>query len=208
MADPQIPGGIRVLAQLFASTSSEDVVSVNSWVFAMVPAGAVTEAGRIAAMDALGDFYEAIWGVMGSPVGTVRFKSYDMDEEMPRTPLEGTELPLGNGGQALPSEVAICLSFFNGTVPRPRRRGRVYLGPVAASAAQNSGQFSIVSTTARDTIADAATTLAALSGPVRWGILSGRDQVIRQVERGWVDGAWDIQRRRGEDPTVRHDWPA
>lgn len=206
MADPIIEGGIRVLAQSFGSEDSDDVIGSNGWVFAKTIPGPTTDALRVEAMDAVKAFYSAIASHIGKQVYEMRFKSYDMGEAPPRTPLESGELTLVSSAASLPSEVACCMSYFNGTVARPRKRGRVFLGPLRVTVLDQTLTYPTVSSSTRSAIAGAA--VAELDGlpNITWGLLSQRDGVIWSVDEGFVDDAFDIQRRRGEDPTTSSEF--
>lgn len=117
-----------------------------------------------------------------------------------------TSAPTGTG---LPRECAIVLSFQGSRAagfPQARRRGRIYIGPVLANT-NVSGRPS--STTTQD-IADAAEALrtALLVDPQHyWAVWSTVDQEAVQIENGWVDNAFDTQRRRGVATTSRVIWP-
>jgi hypothetical protein len=123
----------------------------------------------------------------------------------------------GGGGLPLPSELAVVLSYHasdtsipehgTGTRPRSRYRGRIYVGPLQQSAlAQDSTTHRATVTTAvRETLTASAVSL--LAAEPTWSVWSRKDKVLRPVVGGWVDDAWDIQRRRGEDPLVRTNWP-
>jgi hypothetical protein len=58
----------------------------------------------------------------------------------------------------------------------------------------------------RETIAAAAGHFSALEPS--WSVWSRKDAVLRQITQGSVDDAWDVQRRRGEDPVARTFWNA
>jgi hypothetical protein len=196
-------GGIRVLAQSYASSTSEDVISSNSWIFGTTDHLAVAETDLIAAVDLVEAFYNSVGALLGKQKSQIRFKAYDLGESPPRTPFDGGALTVATGSASLPSEVAICISYWNGLVPRPRKRGRLYLGPLVQSVIDNTATVPRVTTTARSTIAGAGSDLIADNTVVTWGILSEADAVIRTIEHGYVDDAFDIQRRRGEDPSTR-----
>lgn len=207
MADPIIVGGIRVLAGFYPSSTSEDVISVNSWVFGMVPPGSVTEAGLDEAMDAVSAFYGDLASYFGKQKQQLRLKAYDMEEPTPRTPHEGTPVTMVSSAASLPSEVAACLSFYSGPVPRPRKRGRVYLGPLATSVIDTTVTIPRLTTVFTDDVCGAATNNLMATTGVAWGVLSKTTGDIWPITAGWCDNAFDIQRRRGEDPAGRSEFP-
>lgn len=133
----------------------------------------------------------------------------------------------------LPAEVAIVLSFraaYASGVNSQRRRGRLYLGPLSYFPSANvdlarppAGQLGALQDAANDLLAasqDAA-------GDWTWCILSRSDfgglaigeqppsgepfpenpallaGAMHEVVAGWIDDAWDIQRRRGIEPSDR-----
>lgn len=174
-------------------------------------------------MSLLTAFYQSVDQFlcgMAGPTATV--KIYDMRDAEPRVPerIDTIALTVGNGDW-MPAEVAICLSFqaaaASGTNQR-RRRGRIYLGPIDhdATYTQNTGDVRPTST-CRDAIAAAAGVLrdgyntgAPADSSIRWAvyspttdIASSVDDAFNDVDNGWVDNAYDIQRRRGVAPSLR-----
>jgi hypothetical protein len=137
--------------------------------------------------------------------------------------------PAGGGSfGANPAELAVCLSFRGAYDDAPefgselgpgggrvrlraRRRGRIYLGPwnnqsVAEDAVTHR---TYVKPTIRTSITAAAKTLMDLTDP-QWVVWSrkgaqgaGLAGAFYPIVQAWVDDAWDIQRRRGEDPQAR-----
>jgi len=87
-----------------------------------------------------------------------------------------------------------------------RRRGRVYLGPFGSSAGDTtSGR---PSSGLRGGIITAAAAFGVQSQAAIewvWGVIStaGPSMSFSEVKDGWVDDAWDTQRRRGEGATLR-----
>lgn len=165
--------------------------------------------------NAVSVFYSTPYG--GDPVSayispwvqrSAELRLYDMSTAKPRVP---TIVPLTLGtvlaNAGLPEEVALCLSFHGATPPAvtARRRGRVYIGPLVTSAyssATNSTP-SRPSTNFLNTLTLAATGLLDATD-VDWAIL-GKDGYV-QVSGGYVDNAFDTQRRRGPETTARTEW--
>jgi hypothetical protein len=92
--------------------------------------------------------------------------------------------------------------------PRQRRSGRIYVGPFTGQA------MSVVDSKARpgqitqDAVLTSGVRLKLAlrdraSGPYRWSVWSRKDAQLYEIEDVQVDNAWDTQRRRGPDPTVR-----
>ena len=125
----------------------------------------------------------------------------------------GNLTTVSTGG--LPEEVAICLTLHGESPITPRRRGRLYIGPLANQS--NVLQQATSSLPARpedstasnivDVLLEKATVLADVVSPLKWCIRSVTpSENYVAVTGGWVDNAFDTQRRRGPDPTARRAW--
>lgn len=134
---------------------------------------------------------------------------------VPGPPLDYFPFTLEAAGAntSLPFEVAVCCSYGSivPTVPRARSRGRIFLGPLIAGTAvvnATSGQQPYVADDFMEDIGLAAAELhAALSSyNVEWGVYSRVDTELYPIEAGYVDNAFDTQRRREVDATVRVPW--
>jgi hypothetical protein len=103
-----------------------------------------------------------------------------------------------------PPELAVVISFQATTqpgIPQARRRNRIYMGPLGFIATGG-----LIPNTQRDAFKDAAQQfLIDANGWANWGwvVYSPTAQTIAQVNNGWVDNAYDIQRRRGLLSTER-----
>lgn len=110
----------------------------------------------------------------------------------------------------LPNEVAICTSLLaSGGTNARRNKGRMYIGPLnqAAVGADSGGQAPPAGELVATLVL--ATQQLALDVVTAGGTLcvwSREDHALHVVEGGWVDNAWDTQRRRGLDPTSRTSW--
>lgn len=139
---------------------------------------------------------------------------YDMTQAKPRAPIETVFWQLEPAGSptSFPSELAVCLSFQaaqQSGSPQARRRGRIYLGPLTqAVGVTTGGQPTRVATTPRDVFRTAALQLASstTSAGVPWCVYSRTDGVVRPITNGWIDDDFDVQRRRGPEPTDRTTW--
>lgn len=178
-------------------------------------------------LDKLTAFYQAVDSVMFPDTvgGNATVRMYDMRDPEPRVAKAEEQIMLNPSINApLPNEVALCMSFqaerVSGQLQR-RRRGRVFLGPVAESAVAVIGSHSRPLASVRNTIATAAEAMATPflhpGSPglhLNWSIYSRRtdelgaslDDSFHDVKDGWIDDAWDIQRRRGAAPTAREVW--
>lgn len=175
------------------------------------------EAGQ--AVTALTDFYNVAHGTATNPICTEitrnvirassRFKVYALGDAPPRVPILETTWTLGatSGVAEYPNELALCLSFQRARVSganQARRRGRVYIGPLIANGSSSSGDV-IPSAPTIHKITEAAEYLAAFAD-VQWCVYSKTDDEMHPVTDGWVDNAYDIQRRRGRKAGVRTLW--
>lgn len=179
------------------------------------------------AFGAVQAFYQAIDTVcLANNVGTdATVKIYDMRDPEPRVPefIDTFSLTPENA-PALPNEIAVCLSFqalpVSG-VPQARRRGRIFIGPWvdAVGAVSIINGQSRPSLAARQTIAAAAQSMKqtdlpiGIGGSVRWAVYSPTtdltssvDDAFNDVDNGWLDDAFDVQRRRGAGATARETW--
>lgn len=149
--------------------------------------------------------YLSPWVQRGAEIRT-----YDLSAPEPRVPtVTPIVLPAPITGSGLPEEVAVCLSFSSFNPPfSARRRGRVYIGPLC-SAAMFSAESTHSAVPTSTLITDLGLIGAWLSNVVGldWAIRSTRPtENFVQVGRGWVDNAFDTQRRRGPDATTRNPW--
>jgi hypothetical protein len=181
----------------------------NTWSF-----GSTTVGDHTAVTTALKDFYDdipaaSISSAVAQNGHTVQF--YVLPGVQPNYPFAETTFNLASApsGTPLPSEVAVCLSF-QGTrqagFPQARRRGRIYLGPLG-SGIVTAGR---PSPTLRTNMANAALTfkaaIEAITGGIFWAVWSTADQLAVPVDNGWIDDAFDTQRRRGVEVTSRTTW--
>lgn len=114
-----------------------------------------------------------------------RTKVYDMTDPPPRFPIYDALWTLNTAGtDALPNEVALCLSFrgqiLSGT-NRRRNRGRIYIGPLARNVLVDSvGDVRPTTAFRNDIVAGADATVwepsfAGIGGPIKWCVFSRSD---------------------------------
>jgi hypothetical protein len=203
---------------------------VNTFTFE-VPGDFWSAPDHTNALIALDTFYNAINGSATQKIATylspalsrstgATVRSYDVTNDLGGTPV-GSPLAVGNlsplgaplSANALPSEVACCLSFRQtydvdvefapGARPRARDRGRVFIGPLVQGAVA-------MATPARARPADALQEALVESGrilmqntDVNWVVWSRKLARVRPVLQVWADDAFDTVRRRGERPTAK-----
>lgn len=208
----------QVNLQRITAIPADDVT--NTWHFKDSAQGSVTVGDATDLAAALVQFYEdanSWWSE--ALTGAITVKVYDLNDAKPREPvyevLDSFTAPTNNG---LPSEVALCLSFQAAAAsgsPIARRRGRVFLGPLqvatlGTTAADGEVRPTNAALAAFDTFySDLRTAVAGIGSYAHCvysptsdesSSLDGSTHVVSEV---WMDDSFDIQRRRGSDPTSR-----
>ena len=138
--------------------------------------------------------------------GDYTLKAYDLTQPKPRTPVyESSGAITPGGADSLPTECSAVMSF-QATVEsgenQKRRRNRVYLGPFSVQA-NASG---LIKNELVERLLFQGKNLKNESGASttwEWCIYSPTDDNAEVVWSGWVDNAWDSQRRRGIRKTAR-----
>jgi hypothetical protein len=143
-------------------------------------------------------------------LGSCRIKVYDLGETTPRYPVYEAAVA-GVAGQygptPLPYEVACVNSYYAGQ--GPRLRGRNYIGPLGLNAIEASANGTPrVASALRTTITESCLNVLNTSENVTWVQVSTTYGVATPVIGGWVDDAFDTQRRRGTAPSTRLTWGA
>ena len=179
----------------------------NSWCFTDMLPG--TDDAAIVTL--LKDFYDdiaaAYWSNLIAQNGH-EVKLYDLPGTVPNYPyFEGTfNMASAPSGQALPGEIALCLSFQgvrSAGFPQARRRGRVYIGPLSTACNSGGRPIAAVMTAMGTAAATLRSQAAVISGTGGWAVWSVTDAAPVEVDNGWIDNAFDVQRRRGVDATSR-----
>lgn len=165
--------------------------------------------------DAVEDFFDGanlvtpVAGYIHSLMAdALTLKVYDLSDPEPRVPrITETVTSSGAGSsERLPNELAVCLSFQGAAISglaQARRRGRLFIGPLSGGAwnpatARPSDVFMTdLATAAIRLVEDTAT---------RWAVYSTVLNAAAAVTDGWVDNAFDVQRRRGLAPTIKAAW--
>ncbi len=222
MADPVLVDIRKVQVVFQGPTNLPEDQYVNNWYFRNDdPLGNPAAAIKIV----LDRFYTGVnpngnflsnW-IAGYVNNAFTFKIYDLGQAPPRVPQIVAAAPLPNtAGSAMPAEVAACASFYAGT-STPRRRGRHYIGPLTVSAGENNPADSEMKLNLlfRTTLTQAYMDVQGTSQNVTWVMVSkgGTAPPLEApgayvVTAGWVDDAFDIQRRRGRKAQARTTWTA
>lgn len=168
--------------------------------------------------DALRDFYNTTLDG-GNPFGryisaamqrVAGIQVWDLSDPMPRPPIyEGLfTIDTPAGSTRLPREVALVASFQavrEAGVPQSRRRNRVFLGPLQTNSVDND----IPDSSLIGNAVKAMRVLYARSEAAEdwtWCTFSPTTNDWQPVDNGWVDNAWDTQRRRGQRASSRETW--
>lgn len=142
-------------------------------------------------------------------------KIYDMANAIPRKPIRIDTFALNentDGSIALPAEVACCISFKGPVAsgqPVSRGRGRIYIGPLNTKAPENEAP-QLKARPNEDMRTEFVAHFAVLMQAIRdvtgdWELrqFSAKTGVLHPITEIWCDDAWDIQRRRGAEPSSR-----
>lgn len=192
----------------------EDVI-VNTFHFE----GGGADPGNV--VDMIDDFYITVPTAGGTSTiasymsndsvdDTYTIRGYDLSDPIPRIPvIEESRSLVGLGTtEGLPRELAICASYqatrLSG-VNQARRRGRLYIGGLG-DAANIDGMVQTAYTTTISRKMSDLRDAAIASVSWSWVVYSPTSSSAAVVDNGWVDNAWDVQRRRGVRPTVRTPW--
>lgn len=170
----------------------------------------------------LHDFYKAIESYLSTVLASsLTVQVYDLEDPEPRVPInEFTYTDINPAGTALPDEVAVCLSFQaekESGVDQARRRGRVYIGPLAQLAGQLAGTTADATYVVNPAFITALGTAGAnlfggtgvnrpvqsIFSPTIYAATGNLDQAMSDVADYWIDNAFDTQRRRGRAATSR-----
>jgi len=198
-----------------ASALPEDRV-INTFTFQdgipAAPPGNAADAIR-AALD---DFYflntaggSSIRSFLASTLKSLSYRIYNSLDPEPREAIVRPSVSFlaPAVGASFPAEVSVVASFFAGR-NLPRLRGRIYLGPIAASAQGSLASTDVDSRPSASLLTTVAQAMARLRNApgldaTRWSVGSTVDGIERPVTSGWVDNAWDTQRRRGGKASSR-----
>lgn len=205
MADPIIPNVWRAQVVLQGVSDLPEDRYVTTWAFRGGTADQVAGALREfwGTPTTTGGPITLLWiGGAVSPTRINTINVYALADPPPREPQAFTLAAKGGTAPtALPSEVAVCLSFYSER-NLPRRRGRVYIGPLGTTALRPGAGAARPAQDLRDHLVLAAQRLGN-RGDVEWGVVSKAAAAFYPITNGWVDDAFDTQRRRGEAPTSR-----
>lgn len=169
--------------------------------------------------DAVTDFYQAIISsntltafLSENLSGAFTQKWYVMSAPPPRVPaLIVPGVLTGLGSTAMVEEAACCLSYqgepTSGEIAA-RRRGRIFFGPLSNEAVASTVDPRPKSTLVTRLCEGAqALVTASAAADAPWVVYSRVNDDTTVISEGWVDNAFDTQRRRGPRATLRTVWP-
>lgn len=211
---------VRFQVQFTAASALPEDVITNTFHFEGPPSVDIENP-----LDMIEDFYtqtpsgaSAIqeWFSSDSYGGDALITAYNMEDPKPRAPIATREfevVPSSTNGY--PQEVALVLSYQADPVSgisQARRRGRLYIGGLIPSAGNDSRPGAAIITSL---VRNAQDLLLASNASINWkwvvysptrAASSSVADAFAEVTNGWVDNAWDTQRRRGLAPTTRNVW--
>lgn len=201
---------VRAVVTLPMDSGLPEDAAQNVWHFWATSASDAIAAQIAAALKTFYDTVDTYLSTLINPVNaSVEF--YDLSDPEPRVPYHQVNIgaDMITSTTALPEEVALCLSFQaaaqSGEV-QARRRGRIYLGPLGQNAlgATSAGNRPLAAfVTALVNAGDALLTASQAATDWDWRVYSRVLQQGFNVDNGWVDNAFDTQRRRGVQATSR-----
>ena len=144
---------------------------------------------------------------LGRATGPHSIKFYAEDTGVPNYPFGERVFSFSSSGAAydLPAEVSLAISYANdslNSIPRARRRGRVYLSGFG-------GGSNTAGRPATTYVSDIADDLEAYVNEVNLipdltaCVYSRTNTAGYAIERVWVDNEWDTMRSRGGTATLR-----
>lgn len=189
------------------SGNSEDIAVTNLYVLAdSQPDSSELDDWRDAIID-LWNNTKNNFGWLGRSTGPHEIKFYAEDTGVPNYPFATRTFSFSSAGANydLPAEVQLAFSYANdseNSIPRGRRRGRIYIGGWSESANTTGRPTGTVVSDAADdieTYVDAVNLIPDLTACV----YSRTNSAGYAIERVYVDNEWDTLRSRGTISTVR-----
>jgi hypothetical protein len=209
---------LRVVVTLNPLADSENRI-INTWHIATRDATTPSQAFD-SFTAALNTFYQAVDTHFSTEVSGAVPDMYGWNyiEPKPRQPFDYFQAtPLVAAANRTARELCCVLSYkanYESGITPKRRRGRIFLGPLADTAVDSStGRLSGTTVSAVATAADTLVTASAASSLWAWVVYSPTTDVtgtgetgMYEVIGGWVDDNPDIQRRRSSTGGARTTW--
>lgn len=200
---------IRCLVTLNPGAATQERIT-NTWHIENIPPATFVDSASSFRAD-LDTWYQAVDANLSNELSASvpLFQAWNLLEPKPRQPIYETNMTaLNTGTSRLAREVSCCISYrgeyVSGVSPR-RRRGRIYLGPLAATTMDTAtGLFGSTFISALDTANEAFFDLTEADPNYKWVVYSPTSDPLGTGETGsvvviggWVDTLPDTQRRRG-----------
>lgn len=184
---------------------SENFIT-NSFAFETTGGTLLDTAAMTTAIKDLYDDLVSYYSVSVAQNGHL-IKYYVLPGTPPNYPFEEDTFNLAAppAGSGLPAEVSLVISFQGerqAGFPQARRRGRLYFGPFDTSGMDDQRPLATMVSNFATAAATFKSNVMAEPGHF-WAVWSSLDQQTVIVDNGWVDNAWDTQRRRGLKATSR-----
>lgn len=197
---------MRCQVRLLTSSPDPSDVFVNVW-YLDSPTINDLSALADAATPRFKDFYQAMASYATDFVQSAEVRYYNMADIPPRVP-EVRDMLYSPGHDPLqgnlPEEVAVTLTFHGSPPITRRRRGRIYFGPLSTAALSAVPETSTrVAPNMVTALRDRAAAFAADQRGGQWVVHSTVANANTLVTAGYVDDAFDTQRRRGPDANSR-----
>lgn len=215
---------VRAVCTIAATTNLPEDNFTNTFHFKSSTATTLTGVSTAIA-GRLNTFYDSIQNLYPSALtsGVVTAEFFDLADAPPRVPVatETFSFTPNTTATLMPAENAVCLSykgFYSSGTPNAWRRGRIFVGPLTSVTGTVASSRFVVSTSTQTILANAATALAgnfaigtddwfwAVYSPTAEATIGSLDFATAAILDGWIDNAFDTQRRRGTKSTFRQTW--
>lgn len=198
----------RLTASLAAASGDSADVNVNG--FHISKATPITGSDYTAWANAVKGLYDDLvdeLALNGRAQTGHSVKIYANDTSVPNYPIYESTWSLADdpGPVDMPQEVALCISYANdsaNSVPRGRRRGRIYISGWAEATNFQGRPFTDTCADVADAFKSYCDTMNALTD-VSVSVWSPTELTAFDIERCWVDNEWDTLRSRGTRATIR-----
>jgi hypothetical protein len=148
-------------------------------------------------------FYSSLMAQNGHEI-----KFYRLSDAPPRATVRNDtfNFTTAPSNAPLPTEVALVVSFQGGQSsgqPQARRRGRIFFGPMNTQAVDGTAFVAAATRTAAVNAWGVLLDASQAATEWKWSVFSTVNGTGVEVQNGWVDNAFDTQRRRGRRTTAR-----
>ena len=217
---------VQVSIPYYTGIPEDVVTNVLHFEFGDIVAPTGTDFTNLAL--SLATFYNGCYGAISPNLATMakymrpanaRMKMYALADVKPRVPVFDEETPLtalnqDSTSSKLPNEVSSVQSFhgaYVGGISKASQRGRIYLGGLG-DGWLDDGDANSFPKPASGALQEATQSAENMLGNTAddgwvWVVRSPTLNQTFDVVGGWMDNAFDTQRRRGQAATTRNLWP-